>query len=209
MGKRLNDVNWFSDSVILCDLGGVLIDLHWERSVNNLLGTKLTRQQLLERWMSLSSIKTFEAGLCSFADFFSTFCQETMVRMDLEEFSKEFLSIIGPIKPGCFEILQRLKKNYRLALLSNTNAMHIEFLRKQTSLLDYFDQLFLSYEMHLLKPDPAIFKQVAKQLVIEPTKILFFDDSKINVEAALKAGFKAFQVESPEAIAEIVEKLSF
>ncbi len=194
------------DSVVLCDLGGVLIDLHWERSARSLFGAKLSREQLLDRWLSLSSIKTFEAGLCSFSDFFTAFCRENPVSMNQEQFSKEFLSIIGPVKPGCIEILQRLRENYRLALLSNTNAMHIEFLRAQTDLLDHFDQLFLSYEMHLVKPDPAIFKQVAKQLRVEPEKILFFDDSKTNVEAALNSGFKAFQVESPEAIARIVEK---
>ena len=200
MTEKLNE------SVILCDLGGVLIDLHWEKSARSLFGTELSKEQLLEKWLSLSSIKTFEAGLCSFADFFRAFCQENPVSLSQEDFMKEFIGIIGPVKPGSIEILRRLKKNNRLALLSNTNALHIDFLRQQSDLLDCFDRLFLSYEMHLVKPDPAIFSQVANQLQVEPEKILFFDDSKTNIEAAIKSGFRAFQVESPEEIARTIGK---
>ncbi|MFZ5953131.1 MAG: HAD family hydrolase [Candidatus Rifleibacteriota bacterium] len=193
-----------SDLIVLSDLGGVLIDLNWESSARKLFGKSLQRHELLSHWLSLQSVKEFEAGQCDFGEFHRAFCQETGSWLPLKDFEKEFLSIIGPVKPDCIAIMEELKRHYRLAMLSNTNHRHIDLLRNQTSLLECFDELFLSYRMHLIKPDPMIFRKVCEQLNTVPEKVFFFDDSLTNVTAAQNEGLHAWQVNSPGEILEIM-----
>jgi putative hydrolase of the HAD superfamily len=196
-----------TEKIILCDLGGVLIELNWISAARKLFGADLNPDELLHKWLSMSSIKKFEAGKCDFAEFFADFCEETGNRLKFSDFAQEFGNIIGPVKKGCFEILPRLKESGTLAMLSNTNQIHIDMLRKETDLLDHFEQLFLSYEMHLVKPDPEIFAAVAAKLRVAPEKIMFFDDSATNVNAAKNMGFSAFRVTSPQEILQIVESV--
>ncbi len=193
-----------SDIIVLSDLGGVLINLNWESSARNLFGTAFQRHELLSHWLSLQSVKQFEAGRCDFGEFHRLFSEETGSRLSIEDFEQEFLSIIGPVKPDCIAIMEELKRHYRLAMLSNTNHRHIELLRGQTSLLECFDELFLSYRMHLIKPDPVIFQKVCEQLNTVPEKVFFFDDSQTNVAAAQKEGLHAWRVTSPNEILDIM-----
>ncbi|MEW6708437.1 MAG: HAD family phosphatase [Candidatus Riflebacteria bacterium] len=193
-----------SDIIVLSDLGGVLIDLNWESSARKLFGNNFQRHELLSHWLSLQSVKQFEAGRCDFSEFHRSFSEETGSRLNIENFEQEFLSIIGPVKPDCIAIMEELKQRFHLAMLSNTNHRHIELLRGQTSLLECFDELFLSYRMHLIKPDPEIFQKVCEQLNAVPEKVFFFDDSLANVKAAQNEGLHAWRVSSPREILDIM-----
>ncbi len=90
--------------------------------------------------------------------------------------------------------LLELRDKYRLFLLSNTNVMHWTLCEehllpyKEWRADDYFEQIFLSYEMHLIKPSDEIFIQVLQQTGIKAEETLFIDDSKANCEAARKLG---------------------
>ena len=57
-----------------------------------------------------------------------------------------------------------------------------------------FDHHFLSYEIGLMKPGQEIFKHVLEAIGHAPERILYFDDNRINVDAARKAGIHAWRV---------------
>lgn len=86
-------------------------------------------------------------------------------------------------------------KGYRLILLSNTNpfmmswALTDDFDGGKASLNDYFDALYLSYRLGVMKPDPRFFKAVIDNEKINPEESLFVDDGPRNIEAAKKLGF--------------------
>lgn len=194
-----------SDLVILCDLGGVLIDLDWISSAKKIFARNLTIDEMKSKWLSLQSVKVFEGGNCSFEDFHLHFCRENSFEISLEDFTHQFNSIIGPPKTNCREILLELKKYGCLAMLSNTNQIHINKLKLETNILELFDHIFLSYEMHLVKPSAEIFSAVCEELNVAPEKVLFFDDSPDNVLAAKSCGLNSFKVTSPSQILEIVK----
>lgn len=194
--------------MVLCDLGGVLIELDWLSSAKDLFGDDLSPDSLLDKWLSLESVKKFETGLCSFDEFYRFFCSETHINRDFSRFRHDFVSIIGALKPDCEKILCDLKEKFHLALLSNTNYLHIEYLREKNNLLDIFDHLFLSYEMQLVKPEPQIYEAVCRQLNRQPEEIFFFDDNSRNVAVAKMLGIKAFQATSPGDIREIMAEFS-
>ena len=99
------------------------------------------------------------------------------------------------------EKLSRLAKlkeqGYRLFLLSNTNAMHWQrcrddfFTADGLSADDYFERVFLSFEMHLAKPSPGIFLEALREADIDAASTLFIDDSEVNCRAAESVGINA------------------
>ncbi|GAB4267188.1 MAG: glucose-1-phosphatase [Candidatus Rifleibacteriota bacterium] len=192
-------------NVILCDLGGVLIDLNWEESARILFGKNLSKDRLREMWLSISAIVEFESGKCTFKEFYESFISELKSELSFAEFKEGFEAIIGPEKPNCKQILEELKDLGTLALLSNTNRIHIEKLRKGSSMLEIFDNLFLSYEMGKTKPSADVFHEVCSKLQVVPKQIFFFDDSPQNIKGAKSIGYNAYQVESPAEILEIVK----
>lgn len=97
--------------------------------------------------------------------------------------------------PACkIERLLELRSNYRLFLLSNTNAIHWElcagelFNHKGYGVGDYFERVFLSYELREVKPSAEIFADTLRMAGINAGETLFIDDSLENCEAAQSLG---------------------
>lgn len=96
--------------------------------------------------------------------------------------------------------LEALRKDYKIFLLSNTNAImwHSkiadEFRKDGHDINYYFDGIVTSFEEHLYKPEAAIFDRVFERFKILPQDTLFLDDSLENVEEARALGINAEQV---------------
>lgn len=96
------------------------------------------------------------------------------------------------------EQLRLLKKSYRMLLLSNTNELHWDWSERHDfgsgghTTADYFDDIFLSFRLHMAKPAPEIFAEVIRQSGIRPEETLFIDDSPANCSAAEAFGIRTF-----------------
>jgi HAD superfamily hydrolase (TIGR01549 family) len=89
------------------------------------------------------------------------------------------------------EILKKLKKTekYKLICLSNINESHWEYLQnKDCEFLDYFNEILLSHEIQMLKPNRKVFEYAIKQTGCKPNEILFIDDGLKNVKSAEELG---------------------
>ncbi|MBQ8736124.1 MAG: HAD family phosphatase [Bacteroidaceae bacterium] len=101
-----------------------------------------------------------------------------------------------------FRRLRALREQgYKVFLLSNTNAIHWEMIERIVCVLegrrlaDYFDGVYLSFEMHLCKPDVAIFEQLLAAEGVAAADCIFFDDTPANCEAAASLGIDAYLLE--------------
>lgn len=102
-------------------------------------------------------------------------------------------------------MLKELSQKYDLYLLSNNNAMTWpfaveEFEHKGLPIDSVFKKAFLSFEMHCLKPGDTIYQKAISEIQhlsgtpdspVQPSEMLFIDDSPINVEAARRNGMQA------------------
>ena len=86
-------------------------------------------------------------------------------------------------------LVRQLHIDYQLVILSNTNEPHFEYLENSYSIFNYFEPVFLSYQMGLAKPDPRIFEAVLQQLQANPNECFLVDDLVENVQAAQEIGF--------------------
>ncbi|TNJ43111.1 HAD family phosphatase [Tamlana fucoidanivorans] len=95
----------------------------------------------------------------------------------------------------------KTKNKFKLILLSNTNELHIEWIKKNIAFYEEFKACFnafyLSHEIHLRKPSIDIFEFVLDTNNLKAENCIFIDDNSNNIETAIKAGMKAWNI-NPE-----------
>jgi 2-haloacid dehalogenase len=105
-------------------------------------------------------------------------------------------TILGPI-PETVEILKRLKqKGYPLYGLSNWSAETFQITRKKFDFFDIFDDMVISGEVNMIKPEPEIFNLLLKKIGLPASECLLIDDSDKNISAAQKIGFQTIHFKS-------------
>ncbi|MFK7833941.1 MAG: HAD family hydrolase [Winogradskyella sp.] len=91
------------------------------------------------------------------------------------------------------------QKEYKLILLSNTNDLHINFIKENVSFYEefkaYFDVFYLSQEIHLRKPNADIFEFVLKENQLIANECLFIDDTKDNIDMAKTLNFHTWNID--------------
>ncbi len=101
--------------------------------------------------------------------------------------------------PETLNVLNELKKNYKLGLISNTFYQSFERLEQKFKMQDIFDVVLKSYETKILKPHPKIFEIMIKELKVNKNEVLMVGDSlKNDVQAAENFGLKGILIDRKE-----------
>lgn len=181
--KHHNDIE-----IVLFDLGGVLLHL---RDTGTTFGVTDNERDFHRRWILSHGVREFERGAIDFDEFAKRVVGELKLPYDAGEFLDRFNSWPGDLYPGVPEMLRELTLDYRVALLSNTNAVHWERDNVAGVLEPLFDHAFLSFRTGLLKPDAEAFGHVLNHYSCSPNEVLFLDDNPLNIEAANAIGIQA------------------
>jgi len=136
----------------------------------------------------------YEQGLISTDEFLSYFHQKFNIKK--EEMIKAWNSILLDFPTYRLHFLKELaaSKKYRLFLLSNTNELHISWIQNNWGMelyqefKNYFEQFYVSHEIHFRKPNKDIFQFVLNENKLLPLETLFIDDTKENTETAKELG---------------------
>jgi putative hydrolase of the HAD superfamily len=94
--------------------------------------------------------------------------------------------------------ISSLRSQFRTAMLSNAWSDLRQVLSRMGGVLECFDQVFISSEVGMAKPDPKIFQHVLTNLQVSPDEAVFTDDFKHNIEGAAAVGIHAVHFLSPE-----------
>jgi HAD superfamily hydrolase (TIGR01509 family) len=180
--------------VILFDLGGVLIELAGVGRMLELCNHAFSADELWARWLTSEGVRRFETGRASADEFGVAMLAEFGLPIAAAQFLEEFTAWPKGVFPGSFELLEQLATSYRLACLSNTNALHWPRVCDEMGLARYFEYTFASHLLGMLKPDAEIFEHVVEQLGCPPARILFLDDNQHNIASAQSAGMVARRV---------------
>jgi len=188
---------------VLFDLGGVLIELGGVASLQELAGIA-SDEEVWQRWLASPWVRRFEKGECSAVEFSTGVVSEWELAISPERFLEVFGDWpVGPFS-GSQELLSEVHQSVPIGCLSNTNSLHWEHQASQWPMLGTFDAQFLSFELGLVKPDPAIFQAVADQLPVRRDRVLFLDDVALNSDAARSFGFVAEQVRGIEEARQVL-----
>lgn len=182
---------------IVFDLGGVIMALDPAEALRRFKALGLSdAERYLDSYTQSGIFGNLEEGKITAEDFRSKLSSLTGHELTFDECKHAWLGYRKDVPQRNLDLLKELRaKGYRLILLSNTNpfmmdwALSSEFDGKGSSLNDYFDALYLSYRLGIMKPAPDFFRQVLDNENILPEETLFVDDGPRNVEAAGKLGF--------------------
>lgn len=199
--------------VIIFDLGGVIIELDYSNFYNKMITlspSENPRTRTLLEFFRQSDL--YHQGKMSDEEFYQLACNLLQVCMlNQSEFYNAFNSIVSHPIPEAIDLLKKLKElnEYKLIAMSNVNASHWDYiLRKNWEFLDYFDELILSHEVKITKPDPKIFKYAIKKAKCKPKEIVFVDDGSNNVRSAKKLGIIGIHFINIEKLIKDFEKLN-
>lgn len=104
------------------------------------------------------------------------------------EIRKRWLST--PIKEDTVVLIRQLASRYRLAVCSNAVPWHFYSVLERSGIGPLFEQVVVSAEIKVKKPDPKIFEHTLAKLGVAPATTLFTDDKPVNVEAAKALGMQ-------------------
>ncbi len=180
-------------SVIVSDLGNVLIPFNYDILIDNL--NKIESglgEGFIEAYKNnyLEIHRSFERGDMPEDEFINRMLTFLNHKVDKETFCK-YYSEIFTINEDMVALLPKLKENYRLVLLSNTNSIHRKYGWQKYEFLKLFEKLILSYEVGAVKPEEKIYKSVEAYTKELPEKHIFIDDIPAYAEGAQKAGWDA------------------
>lgn len=185
---------------IVFDLGGVIVDLELERVREAFREIGMPRMAaLMDPCYPAAVNELLERGAITWEEA----CDEmrridnlpTVTNEQIAWVYAEFLARVDERKIEQIEALR--KQGYRTYILSNTNPVAYEvvrqhFLRAGRQIEGCFDEICLSFEMKMLKPDPQIFEELIRCTGIRPEESLYIDDGARNADAAHALGFHIF-----------------
>jgi putative hydrolase of the HAD superfamily len=196
---------------IIFDFGGVIINVDYHRVVNAFvqLGVK-DFDRLFSQLNQHHLFDDFEKGLISADEFRNQLKSISNVPLTDQQIDDAWNAILINLPKENIELLKRLKKNYRLFLLSNTNEIHEKAFTQmmmhdfgENVLPDIFEGIYFSHRMHKRKPDAEIFEQVLKENNLAAEETLFIDDSPQHIDAAKQLVIQTLLFEKGKTIADI------
>lgn len=183
---------------IIFDLGGVLINLDFSKTTNAFRELGFPHfEEMFSQYKVDQLFGKLEKGEIDTKTFYTVMLKVGNDTITKNEIKSAWNSLLLDFRLESLDFLKELKKEYNLYLLSNTNEIHHEafniILKNQIG-LDSLDSFFTkSYYSHLIglrKPNNDVFEFVMKDADLLPEETLFIDDTRTNVIAAKKMGFK-------------------
>ncbi len=184
------EITWF-----VFDLGNTVIKLAYERVLENIRKrSAITRDELVELLEAPGSYRDMERGAVSFAEFYDFLCDKAGYRGSLRDLQETWSDFFDGTLPGIEDLLDRLRRKYRIAFLSNSNEVHAEVIpRKFSSLFEKNDRIIFSHRFNCAKPDPEMFRRALEIIGALPSQAVLVDDLLENILAARSVGMTAYQ----------------
>jgi glucose-1-phosphatase len=182
---------------LIFDLGNVLIPFAFDRGYRRMEEISGRSVAEIRRRLGATDLVTrFESGAVEPEEFVRELSGVLDWPFGYDRFCQIWSSIFLP-EPFIPEtMLEALHRNYRLVLLSNTNAIHYAMLRETYPLLGRFDAYVLSHEVKAMKPCARIYQAALAKAQCAPAECFYTDDVREYVEAARGFGIDAVQFTS-------------
>lgn len=188
---------------LLLDLGGVLIEIDWQRAFASWAASAGTSaEDVGARFRFDTAYAALERGEIGAAEYFAALRRMLGIALPDARFLAGWNAIFSGEIAGARELLHAAAARWPIYVFSNTCEVHRELWQPRfAELLRPVRAVFLSCRIGLRKPDAQAFAHVARAIGVAPGRIAFFDDTQRNVAGARDAGMRARRARSPAQIA--------
>jgi len=176
-------------------MGNVFISFDNDIFLKKIVKNTFLSQSDITRLVSenFEILKSFDKGEISPTEFYNKAVSIFKSDYDYNQFFKAYNDIFD-LRKKELQILKKLKENYRVILLSNTDMMRYGFIKKNFPEILIFDAYVLSYEEGYMKPDARIYKVALEKAEAQADECLFIDDRADNIDAANALGINTIHL---------------
>ncbi len=199
---------------IIFDFGGVICNIDPDRTFQALksLGS-VTSLGSLQSKMTRDLYEKLELGLITGTEFTESVRVLLGKHVSHDRIRDTWNAMILDIPASRILLIERLKRDHRIFLLSNTNEIHYHYFlhsfRERFGYSDFdelFEKVYFSYRLKMKKPDPAIFRFVLEDSGLVAAETLFIDDSVENILGAKSTGMAGLHLKNGEDILDILSE---
>ena len=194
---------------IFFDIGGVLIDIHPERTYQYLSDSADVEVSMVKESFPWDAHDQYERGVMNNEDWFITY-KESLPQpccLKRSDFWNAWKLLLGEEK-NTVNILEALNKQYSIWLLSNTNPKHIQDeIEKRYLFPSLVNGAVYSFDVGVRKPEKEIYEIAMQRANANPQECLFIDDLLENIQAAKQIGIEGIHFISSEQLKQELVRL--
>lgn len=196
-------------------MGGVILDVDYRKIFSEFVKYDCNdMQSFFTQQTQIPLVDDFEKGLITPAMFRNKV--RKLIGKDLENdvLDNIWNSMVLGVRKEDVDLIKTLRKKYdKIFLFSNTNEIHVEYVKNMFfESMGYdifeilFDKVYFSNEIHLRKPDKESFEFVVKDAGVDKETTMFIDDTAKNILGAEKVGLKTYLLDNNQTLTQIFNK---
>jgi HAD superfamily hydrolase (TIGR01509 family) len=186
---------------IIFDIGRVLIRVDVGRALSGLSqGITLSPDEI---WSALQKDPLWldwQEGRIPPRDWHAHVTKKLGGTLTFEQFTKVWNSSLDPHPMQDSSFLEKLGRQYRLALLSNTDPLHVAHMESTYDFFKFFPVRIYSCSLGVSKPNPLIYKEALRACKVSAEEAIYIDDVAAYAEAAQRLGMSGIVFRSPEQL---------
>lgn len=191
---------------IIFDFGGVILNLDYNRTTEAFvkLGV-IDFEQSYSQLNQTNLFDEFERGEITSDQFRSGIGTVLNTGVSDAQIDEAWNAMLLDLPSERLRLLEKLGQTKRLALLSNTNAIHAEYFERKMkrqhgieNLDPFFEKVYYSFDVGMRKPEPRIFELVLQERNFKPEETLFIDDSPQHIEGARRVGLHTYHLRADQ-----------
>jgi putative hydrolase of the HAD superfamily len=157
--------------------------------------------ELMDRFQEDEKVRQFDRNEITEHDFFDHLERMFGINIGFERMLEGWNAIFGPIIEQTYSVIVELKREMDVVALTNTNCSHCSVWKKKyEERFSVFDDIFISSEMGMRKPEKRIFEHVLSQYNVSSNEVVFFDDMEENILVGRELGIESVLVENPNNV---------
>lgn len=184
---------------LVFDMGGVILTINQQQAVRHFEEIGVSdAAQLLDPYRQSGYFGMLEEGKISAEDFRQKLSEHVGQELTMDQCRYGWLGYFESVPQRNLDYLEQLhKRGYRTVLLSNTNPFVWSYVNSDEfaggrPISTYFDAVYPSFEVRLMKPDSQFFMYVLSHESLIPAETLFVDDGPRNCAAASQLGINTY-----------------
>lgn len=189
-----------SIKAILWDFSGVLVKPHEGKSHEEYARLLGVSSHDLERFYNGELSRRMDLGEISYEEFYKGIIAELNLDPNLVSFFNNSFENIFTLNTTLLEYIQALPEKIKVGLLSNYSDQLRPLLEEELKIANLFDDIIISSEIKLRKPDEDIYQTALERLNVVAQDTIFVDDRMENIESAEKVGMHAILYQSNEQV---------
>lgn len=187
------------NTIVVFDLGKVLVDFDYSIAARRIAARSTQPPENLHAFLSTSPLLVdYENGALTRQEFFDAMQSATGFQGGVTEFGQFFADIFTEIAPMIELHAELRRRGVPTYILSNTNDLAIEHIRRNFPFFKNFDGYILSYEVKALKPQAPIYHALERMTGKRGAEIIYIDDRAENIAGGAAHGWRTILHETPE-----------